>query len=365
MTETAAGHGTTSRTGPEQGSTAAGAPPRSLVVADPDADGGAFVAWESYATEPQQTLRQALQRVRSTGRGFVWVELPDPTEDELGELTDELGLHRLAARDAMEDHYRAKLDRYGDTQFLVLRTLDYDEQRSTVHVGEIVATFLGHDFVAVVRRGPTGSLDALRSRLDRDRDLLRHGPSAVVYALCDHVITNYAATVDQLDVDADQTERWVFSPTHGGRDARYIYALKRHVRVLRRTILPLQEPMHILGEQRLTAVPEDSRIYFREMARHVDDVAGRVQGLDGMLDSVVSANQTQISLRENRNMRRFTAGATILYVPSLIAQIYGMNHKYIPAINELETYGYFVVLAGMGLVAVLIYVGFRRSGWLD
>lgn len=232
-------------------------------------------------------------------------------------------------------------------------------------------TAAGHDATGQTGpdRGPAGSEESAPSLVvvDPDADgeaFSEWAPcsSEPQNALCGHVVASYAATVDQLDLNADQTERRVFSPTHGARDSERIYALKRHVRVLRRTILPLQEPMRALAEQQLTAVPDNSRIYFRETARHVDDVAGRVEGLDSMLDSVLSANQTQIALRENRNMRRFTAGAAILYVPSLIAQIYGMNHEYIPSINELPTYGFFSVLAGMGLIALLLYLGFRKSG---
>lgn len=306
-------------------------------------------------------LRAALDRVRAEGEdSFVWVGLHEPSEQEFGQLADEFGLHPLAVEDAVHAHQRPKLEQYGESLFLVLKTLHYVEEHSAIEVGEIML-FLGAGFVVTVRHGGGNPLGEVRRRLEGERELLRYGPSTVMYAVGDHVVDTYGAIADEIDQDVEQLEQSVFSPQRTN-DAERIYSLKRQVLVFRRAVGPLVEPMRSLMEGALPGVHEETRAFFRDVADHVARVSEQVEAFDDLLTSVLNANLTQVSLKQNEDMRRITAWVAILAVPTMVAGIYGMNFEYMPALEW--RYGYFVTLGAMAAACYAIYRAFRRSGWL-
>lgn len=306
-------------------------------------------------------LREALARTRADGNDdFLWVGLHEPGEREFSELADEFALHPLAVEDAVHAHQRPKLEQYGDSLFLVLKTLHYKEERSAIEVGEIMV-FLGPGFIVTVRHGPGNPLADVRRRLEDDRELLRCGPSAALHAICDQIVDTYGSIANEIDQDVEELEQSVFSPERTN-DAARIYALKREVLAFRRAIVPLVEPMRVLMEGRLPGVHEDTRAFFRDVADHVARVSEQVEAFDDLLTSVLNANLTQVSLKQNEDMRRISAWVAILAIPTVVAGVYGMNFQYMPALDW--RYGYFAVLAGTGVLCYLIYRLFRRSGWL-
>jgi magnesium transporter len=301
-----------------------------------------------------------LESCRETGDGFIWIGLKDPTRAELDHLAGKLRLHPLAVEDAVHGHQRPKLEAYAGSLFVVLKTLRYLEPTSDVETGEIML-FVGDRFVVTVRRGELHPLTGIRHRMDASPQVLRAGPAAVLHAVMDSVVDDYTAIDRELQRDLDEIEAEVFA---GGRstDATRIYALKREVLEVRRAVVPLVDASVRLAEEEIVYVPAAARPFFRDVADHVLRTVDHVESYDRLLTDVLNAHLTQVSVRQNADMRRISAWVAIAAVPTAIAGIYGMNFEHMP---ELQWYyGYFGVLAVMAGACTALYVAFKRSGWL-
>jgi magnesium transporter len=291
---------------------------------------------------------------------FVWVGLHEPSEHELASVEEEFGLHPLAVEDAFSAHQRPKLERYEDTLFLTLKSLWYVDADDAVETGEI-NMFVGRDFVITVRHGSGSELHSARRDLEAKVAILTHGPSAVVYAVCDRVVDGYLDVVGSLEEDVDEVETSVFSAKRTSDSAR-IYTLKREIGEARRAVMPLREPMRRFATGAVPGIDEASAPFFRDVLDHLNRVAETVDGLDQLLSTAFEAHLAQISVQQNEDMRKISAGAALVVVPTLIAGIYGMNFRHMPELAW--TYGYPYVLAVMAVTVIGLWFWFKRSGWL-
>ena len=164
------------------------------------------------ASEPR-SLRETYEALREK-RGVAWIGLYRPTEEEFASVAEEFELHELAVEDALEAHQRPKLERYGQTLFVVLRPARYLDDPEEVEFGEI-HVFVGEDFVITVRHGEAPALGEVRARLEADPELLVRGPEAILYAIMDRVVDGYAPVVRGLENDIDEIEVEVFSGNPG------------------------------------------------------------------------------------------------------------------------------------------------------
>ena len=300
-------------------------------------------------------------RAKATGpHDFVWVGLHDPSEHELATVEQEFGLHPLAVEDAFTAHQRPKLERYEHTLFLTLKSLWYVDEHDAVETGEI-NMFVGDDFVVTVRHGAGSELHTARRDLEAKVAVLTHGPSAVVYAVCDRVVDGYLSVMTALEEDVDEVETSVFSAQRTSDSAR-IYTLKREIAEARRAVLPLREPMRRFATGAVPGIEEGSAPFFRDVLDHLNQAAETVDGLDQLLSTAFDAHLAQISVQQNADMRKISAGAAIVVVPTLIAGIYGMNFHHMPELDW--TYGYPYAVALMAAIGVGLWVWFKRSGWL-
>ncbi len=291
---------------------------------------------------------------------FVWVGLHEPSEDELATVEEEFGLHPLAVEDAFTAHQRPKLERYEHTLFLTVKSLWYVDADDAVETGEI-NMFVGEDFVITVRHGSGSELHSARRDLEAKSAVLTHGPSAVVYAVCDRVVDGYLSVMSSLEEDVDEVETSVFSPQRTNDSVR-IYTLKREIAEARRAVLPLREPMRRFATGAVPGIDEHAAPFFRDVLDHLNRVAETVDGLDQLLSTAFDAHLAQISVQQNEDMRRISAGAAIVVVPTLIAGVYGMNFHHMPELSW--TYGYPYAIALMAGACFVLWVWFKRSGWL-
>jgi magnesium transporter len=300
-------------------------------------------------------------RSKATEPGdFVWVGLYRPTADELADVAKSFGLHHLAVEDAVKAHQRPKLENYDDSLFLVLKTLWYVDEADAVETGEI-NIFLGHDFVVTVRHGHGSQLQSARAFLESQAGVLTHGPSAVVYAVSDTVVDGYLAVVNELEVDVDEVEESVFSPARTNDSVR-IYTLKREIAEVRRAVMPLREPMRRFAEARVPGIEKESGPFFRDVLDHLNQAAETVETLDSLLSTAFDAHLARVSVQQNNDMRKISAGVGLVAAPTLIAAIYGMNFDHMPELGWLLGYPFAVLL--MVLASTGLWVFFKKSGWL-
>ena len=300
-------------------------------------------------------------RAEATEDGdFVWVGLYRPSEGELDEVAAAFHLHALAVEDALKAHQRPKLERYDESIFLTLKTLWYVDADDAVETGEI-NLFAGDDFVITVRHGRGQELHSARTRLESETAVLTHGPASVVYAVCDSVVDGYSEVIDELQTDVDEIEESVFSPARTD-DSNRIYVLKREIAEVRRAVLPLREPMRKFSEGQVHGVEPEAGPFFRDVLDHLNQAADVVDTLDSLLSTAFDAHLARITVQQNDDMRKISAGVALVAAPTLVAGIYGMNFQHMP---ELGWYvGYPLSLVLMFGISAGLWVWFKRSGWL-
>jgi magnesium transporter len=328
----------------------------------------AVVDWALYRDGFRVSVKshdEAIRLARAEG-GFVWIGLYEPKEGELAGIAEEFALHPLAVEDAVHAHQRPKLDIYRDSLFAVFKTVRYVPHAAVTETNEIVETgevmvFLGDCFVVTVRHGEHGALKPVRDRLQADPDMLSRGPSAVLYAIADDVVDTYLQVAGSIEKDIEEIEELAFADQRG-RDAGRVYQVKRELMELRRAVYPLAQPLRVLTGTELDVVDPKVRAYFRDVEDHLTRVHETVAGYDELLTSLLQANLAQLSIAQNEDMRRITAWAAIIAVPTAIAGIYGMNFEFMPEL--MWRFGYPAVLLLIVVVCVVLYRGFRRNGWL-
>ena len=297
---------------------------------------------------------------------FVWIGLHAPHGEDLTGIAEAFDLHPLAVEDAVHAHQRAKLERYDDTLFLVLKTIVYVEHEALTATSEVVDTgeimiFAGDDFVVVVRHGSAPPLGELRRRLEADPAMLALGPAAVVHAITDQVVDDYLVAADRVDDDFEQLEHDVFSPGRSN-DAERVYQLKREVMEFKRAAMPMARHLEQLADGAMPGHSDAFDAYLRDVADHLAQVRERLTGYGELLDGILSASHARVTVQQNTDMRKIAAIAAILAVPTLMVGIYGMNFDHMPELRW--TFGYPAVLTAMVTAAAAMFRAFRRHGWL-
>lgn len=320
------------------------------------------------------TLADTFRELREQSSGMAWIGLARPPESELLSLAEEFDLHPLSVEDAMEAHQRPKLERYGDTLFVVLRAARYLDAPEEVDFGEL-HVFVGPDFVITVRHGAAPDLSAVRHRMEKTPELLRLGPEAVLYAILDAVVDGYAPVVAGVQNDIDEIETEVF---RGDPEvSRRIYELSREMVEFQRATRPLVGMLHaLMAGFAKYGTDEELQRYLRDVADHVTHTSERVDGFRQALTDILTVNATLVTQQQNAEMRalaeagfeqneeikKISSWAAILFAPTLVGTIYGMNFEHMPELDW--SFGYPFAIGLMGVVCVSLYVIFKRRDWL-
>ncbi|MEU7557599.1 magnesium/cobalt transporter CorA [Streptomyces eurythermus] len=312
-------------------------------------------------------LVDAVRLVRKTGEGFVWLGLHEPTEREFAGVAELFDLHPLAVEDAVEAHQRPKLEHYGDTLFAVFKTVCYVEHERLTATSEVVDTgeimvFVGEDFVITVRHGRHGSLGPLREELETDPQQLAKGPATVLHAIADLVVDDYLNVTDAVQGDIDQVETEVFSENGARLDPGRIYQMKRELLELKRAVVPLGRPVEDLATRPIRVVDPEIQAYFRDVLDHLIRAKEQIAAFDELLNSILQAHLAQVTVAQNEDMRRITAWAAVIAVPTMVCGVYGMNFDHMPELHW--RFGYPLVMVVMATACLALYRGFRRNGWL-
>jgi len=290
---------------------------------------------------------------------FVWVSLRDPSTDELAAVQAEFGLPAPLVDGLAAAARRPVLELTGELLFAVVKTTTWVAAEEAVRLGE-VQLVLGDGFVVSVDRDGA-VLERVRQDLDDDPELVGAGLAAVLPCVVNHAAESYGPVLGALNNAVEEVEEAVFSSA-GSRPTERIYRLSRQVLEFRRAVAPLTEMLDRLAADSSTATGERLRQRYRALRAHLLHLVELADGLGNLLANVLQANLTEISVRQNDDMRRISAWVAIWAVPTLLAGIYGMNFRHLP---ELEwAFGYPVVLAVMVLICLGLYRGFRGSGWL-
>ncbi|MFI9568684.1 magnesium and cobalt transport protein CorA [Streptomyces rishiriensis] len=320
------------------------------------------------------TLSETYRALHEQPAGMAWIGLARPTADELHSLSAEFDLHPLAVEDAKEAHQRPKLERYGDTLFVVLRAARYLDAPEEIDFAEL-HVFVGPDFVITVRHGAAPDLSAVRRRMEETPELLKLGPEAVLYAILDAVVDGYVPVVSGVQNDIDEIETEVF---RGDPEvSRRIYELSREMVEFQRATRPLVGMLHgLMAGFSKYGTDEELQRYLRDVADHVTHTSERVDGFRQALTEILTVNATLVTQQQNAEMRalaeagfeqneevkKISSWAAILFAPTLVGTIYGMNFTHMPELRWV--FGYPFAIALMAVVCTGLYFVFKRRDWL-
>lgn len=300
---------------------------------------------------------EALEACRRMG-GFAWVQLYEPTPEELHSVAQSLGLPEMLVEEANKSHQRPKLQQIKDILFVVLKSARYLDKPEAVELGE-THLFLGPDFALVIRYGGGSSLQGVPTELEEKPDLLRRGPASVLYAIVERVVEDYDPVVEGLENDIDEIEAEVFG---GNPDARRIYELSREVLAFRRAVQPLPRMLeHLISEGRY-GLDTDIGHHLQTVHNQALRISEQTDSFRELLSNILNVNLTLVSVQQNVQVQKISAWAAILVVPTIITGVYGMNFRYMPELSWLLGYPFALLL--MIVVSALLYLWFRRYGWL-
>lgn len=328
---------------------------------------------DGVRTENPVTLSETFERMRERG-GMGWIGLYRPSEEEIRAVADEFGIHALVVEDALSGHQRAKLERYGEVLFMVLRPARYLDDVEEVEFGE-VHVLVGPDFVVTIRHAESPDLARVRRRLEADPALLARGPEAVMYAILDEVVDEYTPVLAGLENDIDEIESQLFEENTDA--TQRIYDLGREVIDFQQATQPLSGMLEALlrGSDKYQ-VTEELQRYLRDVLDHTLRVSDRATTFRTVLDNALTVESTIVARRQNEEMRRMTelsirqndevkkisGWAAILFAPTLVGTIYGMNFDHMPELHWLL--GYPMAVGMMIALGFGLYAAFKRKGWL-
>lgn len=309
-------------------------------------------------------IDDALEACQSADDTFVWIGLHEPTQAEFDAVASEFELHPLAVEDAIKAHQRSKLERYGNSLFLVFKTARYDDDAEAIEFSEI-QLFAGDRFVITVRHGQASALAPVRHDLESDPERLALGPVAVMHAILDRVVDDYRPVLDGLDQDIAEIEGEVFGPERTN-PAERIYKLRRQVLDMYRNVQPLIDPLERLqsGEYAyaFSAAGVELGPYFRDIHDHLRRETARIEIQRDLLSEVLNVNLTHVSVQQNEDMRRISGWVAIAAVPTMLAGLWGMNFEHMPELDEW--WGYPLALTIMVGSAVVLFRWLRSRHWI-
>lgn len=290
---------------------------------------------------------------------FVWVALRDSDAAELESYRRLFNLHSLAVEDASHGHQRPKVEEYGDDLFVVMHLIDW--VGGELQLGEVMV-FVGRNHVLSVRKGSKLHFLGVRERCEREPELLRQGPSFVLYALMDAVVDRYFPIVDLLESELEEIEQSIFTSGAARDNIQRLYALKRRLMLLRRAVAPMLEMLSKLHGGRTPPICAKSEDYFRDVADHLARIHGAIESVRETIGTAIQANLSMVAIEDSDVTKRLAAWAGIFAAATAFAGIWGMNFEGMPELKW--QWGYPAALGLITTVCVGLWYRFKRAGWL-
>ena len=290
---------------------------------------------------------------------FVWVGLYEPDEAMLSKMQEEFGLHELAVEDARNAHQRPKIETYGQSMFIVLKTANLHDKQ--VAYGE-THLFVGSNFLVSVRHGDTPGYSVVRERCEQTASLLAKGPGFALYAILDFVADNYQPIIEQFEDDFDALEEGIFKSDFDRLVIGRIYELKRQLLELRNAALPVGDIANELMRFHDDLIPKELRAYFRDVKDHVSRLVGMADNMREMLNTAMQVNLALVGVSQNEVVKRLAGWGAILAIPTVVFSLYGMNFKNMPELNF--EYGYPAAVGFTVVTCVLLYRRLQKTGWI-
>ncbi|MBS0456108.1 MAG: magnesium and cobalt transport protein CorA [Proteobacteria bacterium] len=330
---------------------------------DPGSGTAQVVACVAYAANgtrlPPIDFAQISDVLARDDGSFVWVGLHDPDEATMKQMQEEFGLHDLAVEDAHAAHQRPKVEAYGQSQFIAVKTAQ--AVHGHVQFGE-THMFLGKRYLVTIRHGASLTHTPARNRCEREIAMMAYGPSFALYATLDFIVDNYLPVVQDFQRELDKLEKDVFAEDYRRQTLRDLYDLKQELTAMKMAVAPMQDVINQIQRLPAPLVRDEVRIYFRDVSDHVARVNEATDIMREMLTAAMSVNLAVVTVAQGETLKRMAGWGALLAVPTLMASWYGMNFQDMPELHG--RYSYHILIGVATLVCVILYIGLRRIRWL-
>ena len=317
----------------------------------------------SYSLEGRRqreiSLEEISDELANPQVGFVWVGLYEPDAPLLMKMQEEFSLHPLAVEDALNAHQRPKLEAYGESLFMVLRTprmVNGHIQFGESHI------FYGPRYLLTVRHGASQPFAPARERCEKNPELMRLGPSYALYSVLDAVVDNYFPIIEEFQQELNELEKDIFAETYRKDIIHRLYELKGDITQMRLAVTPLQDMLNALMRSYPTLVPEQVAVYLRDVHDHVVRASEAIDTMREMLTAAMSVNLSLVTVAQGEIVKRLAGWAALLAAPTLLTSWYGMNFHHMPELDG--RYSYWIMIGVTLGICVSLYFVLRRAKWL-
>jgi magnesium transporter len=316
------------------------------------------VAYRTNGTRLRDITIDDISEVLKEPDTFVWVGLHEPDDSLLVKLQEEFCLHDLAVEDAQTAHQRTKVETYGDSLFIVVQTA----QLISGHIafGE-THIFLGKRYLITVRHGASLSYKPARRSCEKTPELLALGPSYGLYGVLDFIVDNLLPIVREFREELQELEQDIFADTLNRDTVRRLYDMQRDLMTLRLAAAPMQDVINQLVRLHPELIPDELRVYFRDVYDHVFRVNESVSAMREMLTAAINVNLALVTFGQNEVMKKLAGWAAMLAAPTLITSWYGMNFTHMPELSQ--PWAYPVIMGVVACVVGTIYMWLKRAKW--
>ena len=317
----------------------------------------------SYSLEGRRqreiSLEEISDELANPKVSFVWVGLYEPVAPLLMKMQEEFSLHPLAVEDALNAHQRPKLEAYGDSLFMVLRT----PRMSNGHIefGES-HIFYGPRYLLTVRHGASQPFAPARERCEKNPELMRLGPSYALYSVLDAVVDNYFPIIDEFQTELNELEKDIFAETYRKDIIHRLYELKGDITQMRLAVTPLLDMLNALMHSYPTLVPKEVAVYLRDVHDHVVRASEAIDTMREMLTAAMSVNLSLVTVAQGEIVKRLAGWAALLAAPTLLTSWYGMNFHHMPELDG--RYSYWIMIGVTLAICVILFFALKKARWL-
>jgi magnesium transporter len=322
-----------------------------------------IVAFQADGRIIKGLSREDINRVLKSRKGFLWVSIENPTDDELHTtLRDTFHFHPLAIEDAHSVGYQVpKIDDYEEYLFLILHALRINDGLGNELETDEINMFLGKNFLVTITHVENlAPIQFIYQRVDKDERFSRHGPDFLCHSIMDAMVDDYLPLLDKMDEEIEWLEDRVLEKP-SPKTLERILSLKHNMLTLRRIISPQREVVNRLSRDDFPVIQAIHRIYFRDIYDHLVGLNDLIESVRDVVSGTLDIYLSATSNRLNEVMKALTIVSTIFLPLTFIAGVYGMNFKYFPEINWPLGY-LFVWFLFISLSALMVWY-FKRRGW--
>lgn len=309
--------------------------------------------------ESEKVDIDAISEVIKEPDAFIWLGLWQPEPEFMNKVQKEFGLHELTIEDALTAHQRPKIEQYGESIFIVVKTVH--ETEGEISFGE-THLFVGKNFFISIRHGSSDSYAPVRTRAAQNPAMLAHGPGYPLYCLLDFIVDHYSVVVTALGEKISAMEASMFSSQFDRQAVQLVYNMRRHLLALHNAAAPVEEICTQLIRLHDEIIPKPLRAYIRDVQDHARHVVNDADDMREMLTSAMHVNLALVTVQQNEVVKKLAGWGAILVVPTVIFSLYGMNFDHMPELHS--RYGYPAVLAATVGACFLLWKKLRTSGWV-